>query len=118
LTSVLVTAGSSARAGFRADGVEIVPPLVWRSRFLVLRAGLRSKVRIHKKDLWAVDLSPYDVVIVFGLPMLMDRFAIKMQKELKPDAVILANKFQLPGWRAAEQKGDVSRYVQGTSPQV
>lgn len=97
----------AAKRGFRAVGVELNPYLwAWSKvrerwclsaeerRFCELRLG-NVWTKIEKKD-W----NQVDVVTVYGRPgdHLMQLLGRKMEEELKKDALVCSNMFEVPGW--------------------
>lgn len=54
-----------------------------------------GSARFECSNLWTLDLSEADVVMVYGLSPIMDRLGAKLRKELKPDALVISNVFQL-----------------------
>ncbi len=87
-----------ARAGAAVVGYEINPLLVPWSRFVIRLHGQSNRFTVRLKSFWDVDLSPFDVVVVFGAPPMMQRLAEKLKRELKPGARIVSNGCHLPGW--------------------
>lgn len=105
-----------ARAGGEAHGYEINPILVWRSRRAIREAGLEGKTFVHWKSFWRADLSPFDVVIVYGIPYIMKKLEGKLGKELKTGARVLSNVYPFPGRRPTAEEKDgkaaICLYVQ------
>eukprot|EP00842_Homolaphlyctis_polyrhiza_P003578 jgi/Hompol1/4220/HPOL_003590-RA len=67
-----------------------------------------------KRDLWAVDLSDTDIVMVFGVPAHMDAFGAKFEKELRIGSLVATNKFPIPGWTPLVTDTEISIYQIGT----
>ena len=63
---------AAAKMGADAVGYEINPVLVRQSRRAIARAGIRAVV--HWESFWNVDLSEFDVVIVYGIPYIMQAY--------------------------------------------
>lgn len=99
-----------ARAGAEAHGYETNPLLVWLSRRAIARAGLKHTAFIHRTSFWGEDLSRYAVVTVFGIGYIMERLEQKLQRELRPGARVISNKFMFPSWQAAQSEGRVHSY--------
>lgn len=96
----LVIAG--AQAGAVATGYELNPVLVWWSRWLVRRNKLDDTAVILSKNFWNEDLSPYNVVVVFGVGgKMMAELENKLLKELRPGARVVSNGFKFPNWQVA-----------------
>lgn len=102
-----------AKAGAEAHGFEINPYLVWRSRRAIRRARLEGKAFVHWRSFWRVDLAPFDVVVVYGIPYIMASLARKFVRELAPGSRVISNVFAFPRWRPIEKQGDLSLYIVG-----
>lgn len=100
-----------ARVGATAVGLEANPMLVWWSRYLIYRAGLRGHASIEQKNFWHCDLSPYSLVVVFGVGgKMMVELERKLMAELKPGARVVSNGFPLPTWPLAGRDGSLYLY--------
>ena len=88
---------AAAAAGANATGLEIAIPL-----FLIAwsRAALGgSNAKFRYADLFHADLSQADIIFFFGMPkVIADRLRIKLEKELKPGAIIVSYAFPVDGW--------------------
>jgi len=88
---------AAARAGANATGYEIAIPL-----FLIAwcRGKLTgSSAQFKFGDLFRTNLSHADVVFFFGMPKIIaDRLRMKLEKELKPGAIIISYTFEVEGW--------------------
>ncbi len=93
----------AAKKGANAIGLEINPYLVWYTRFRAAFSPYRSHIHVWCKNLWKADVSAADVVFVYLLPWRMDELATKLQKELKPGALVVSNSFIFPGWPIVAQ---------------
>ncbi len=91
---VLIAAAKYAR--IKGVGIERVAPLRLWSRLRILRAGVKD-ITIRSGDFFKEDLSAYDVVTCYLLPTTMDRLVQKLEKELKPGALVLSHRFPLTG---------------------
>lgn len=100
-----------SRSGTKIDGYEINPGLVFISRLWIRLLGLRGKASIYSKSFWNVDLSSYDVVIIYGIDYIMERLEKKLFKELKPGARVISNNFKFPNWKYREKDDKVFLYV-------
>eukprot|EP01135_Chromosphaera_perkinsii_P002100 Nk52_evm34s217 gene=Nk52_evmTU34s217 len=94
-----VTIEAAKTLGVHAIGYELNPWLVYYSRYSALRQGAAASTEFHVKDLWKTDLSQFDVLTVFGVEEMMVDLEKKLSKEMKPDAVIFACRFQFPTWQ-------------------
>ena len=92
-------------------GYEINPGLVFISRIWVRLVGLKNKVFIYNKSFWTVDLSSYDVVVVYGIDYIMERLEKKLLKELKPGTRVISNNFKFPNWQYSKEEDKVFLYI-------
>lgn len=100
-----------AQAGATAIGLEANPFLVWWSRYLIHRAGLGVHALIVQKNFWHQNLSPYSVVVVFGVGgAMMAELEQKLAAELASGARVVSNGFPLPTWPAAARDGSLYLY--------
>ncbi|MBU0612565.1 class I SAM-dependent methyltransferase [Patescibacteria group bacterium] len=103
-----------ARAGAEAHGYEINQFLAWYSKIRIRMAGLEKKAFIHRGNFFKEDLSKYNVVIVFGIFYIMEELERKLQKETKPNTIIVCNNFSLPNWKPANKEGKFYVYEKGS----
>jgi protein-L-isoaspartate O-methyltransferase len=92
-----------ADAGATVTGYENNPLLVWWSRRRIKAAGLADRAQVRRGDLWKSDLSGYDAIVVFGFTHLMDRLGQKIDREGKPDVVVVSNAFKIPSLRETQR---------------
>jgi protein-L-isoaspartate O-methyltransferase len=103
---------AAAKTGARATGIEINPIYFCRARRALTQHRLTSpQAKIILGDFWQHDLSPYSVVVVYGISYMMKRLARKLARELKPDTRVISVYFKLPGWKIDEEKGDIRYYL-------
>lgn len=93
---------AAAKRGAQAMGYEINPWLVWQSR--------RRGATVIWGSLWQADLSKFDVVFLFFLPVHLPNLEQKLRKELKPGARVVSVAFPLPTWEIAETDNNVYLY--------
>lgn len=93
-----------AKAGAQAQGYEINPFLVLTSRKNIRDAGVQKQASIYWKDFWAQDLSPFQVIILFGMPHMMKKLQEKLARELKPGARVISHQFMFPDWPITKQE--------------
>mmetsp|Transcript_7131 Transcript_7131/g.14318 ORF Transcript_7131/g.14318 Transcript_7131/m.14318 type:complete len:210 (+) Transcript_7131:338-967(+) len=129
-TPIMVDLGSgdgrvvieAARHGYRAVGYELNPMLVavshtWAfwDQHLAHRVLKNRKpwpetasVEFKCRDLWKVNLSNADIILVYGLSPIMDRLSVKLMDECKDDVLIFSNVFTLPeAWRRIQSSEEV-----------
>lgn len=85
---------SRLRPAGKFAGVEIglLPFLTARLR----AAFSRGRIEVRMRNLWQVDLGPYDRVYAFLAPPPMARLWEKARAEMKPGALLLINSFPAP----------------------
>lgn len=86
----------AAKNGFLAEGVELNFWLVLYSRWSAWQQGVNDRTRFLRQDLWKVDLSTYNNVVIFGIQEMMEELERKADRELSPTASIIACRFPLP----------------------
>ncbi|CAH1774972.1 unnamed protein product [Owenia fusiformis] len=96
----------AAKLGFKASGVELNPWLVWYSRLRSYQLGLHKQTAFYRKDLWKVDLTSYNTVMIFGVEQMMEPLEIKLDKELQEDGQVIACRFPLPKWTPTDIIGE------------
>lgn len=96
-TGELLRRLAMSRPDCRFTGVENAP-LPW------LIARLRNRnlpnVTVRRDDLWSLELGDYDVIYAFLSPVPMPQLGRKASVEMKPDAMLIANSFEIPGVKA------------------
>jgi len=106
---------AAAEYGAIATGYEINPLLVIASRNAIKKAGAKKGIKLHAsvmwKSFWKADLSKFDVVIVYGIPYIMDGLRQKLERELQPGAIVISNIYSFHGWTPTAKKGEVYKYV-------
>lgn len=90
---------AAAKHGYQAHGYELNHWLVWYSRIQARIQGLHGKATFSRADLWKVDLSTFDKIVIFGVSEMMQKLEAKFRVELKDDAEVLACRFPLPNWK-------------------
>jgi SAM-dependent methyltransferase len=88
---------AAAAAGADATGLEIAIPLFVIAWFRAALSG--SPARFRYANLFHADLASADIVFFFGMPKIIaDRLRIKLEKELKPGAIVVSYAFPVEGW--------------------
>ena len=94
-----------------ADGFEINPVLVKLSQNKIKKFKLENSARIFKENFWKKDFGEYDVVTVFGVKNIMKKLEEKLQKELKPGAIVVSNYFTFPNWKPERIEKGITVYM-------
>lgn len=101
-------AAAFAQAGATVDAYEVNPILSLWSKW---RLRKQSNVDIYTRSFWSVNLSQYDVIVVFGMTHIMERLRMKLERELKPGVKVISNIFEIPGWTPEKDNGGVKLYI-------
>jgi len=86
-----------AKQGYNVVGYELNPWLVYYCRLSCWRQGLRKRCTFHKQDLWKVNYSVFNNVVIFGVEEMMPALERKLLQEMQPGARIIACRFPLTG---------------------
>ncbi|XP_031842695.1 ATP synthase subunit C lysine N-methyltransferase [Nomia melanderi] len=97
---------ATAKAGFKAHGVELNAWLIWYSRLRALCTGLSSQTTFIRQNLWTHNLRNYNNVVLFGVDQMMQDIEEKFLRELEKDCVIVACRFPLPSLNAIKVIGE------------
>lgn len=100
-----------ARVGAEAHGYEINPFLVWLSRKNISKTGLEGRAFAHWGSFWGKNLSPFDIVVVYGMKHVMGRLEKKLDKELAPGSCVISNKFIFPKWKTDKTESRLYGYI-------
>lgn len=96
---------TAAKLGFKSDGVELNPWLVYYSRIAALLDPKCRDSKFYRKNLWSFDLKPYENIVIFGVEQMMSEFEKKLLKEVNHDTIVVACRFPLPNMVPAETIG-------------
>ncbi len=99
-----------AQAGAISEGYEINLFLVLWARWRIGKLGLQDKAKIYWKNMWKVDVSKYNVVVVYGFPSIMFDLKKKLQKELPVGARVISNSFPFPNWKQVSMVDQIYLY--------
>lgn len=102
----------AARAGFAATGYELNTWLIIMSRWRAWKAKL-PHAQFIRGDMWSASLRDADVVVVFGIPDIMDRVRAKVAAECAPGCLVCCNSFPIKEWRPVQKKAGVWFYDVG-----
>ena len=84
--------------GAKGVGVEIDPLRVWISKLMILFNKQSKKLKIIRKNFFAVDVSDATVIFMYLIPKTLARLKPKLLKECKPGTrvVTFVYKIDLP----------------------
>jgi hypothetical protein len=74
---------------------------------------LKGLATVHWKSFWRVDLAPFSVIFVYGMPRFMGGLRKKLERELRPGAKIVANISPFPAWTPVAEREKVYLYEMG-----
>ncbi|HDS11459.1 MAG TPA: class I SAM-dependent methyltransferase [Candidatus Wirthbacteria bacterium] len=100
-----------AERGIPVVGYEINLLLVLASRYRIKQRGLQKLAKVQWKNYWKIPLDQFDIVVIFGMKHLMDRFEKKLKAELQTGAHVICSYFKLPNWSQDSQQGDIYHYI-------
>lgn len=85
---------AARQAGFgRATGYEINPFLCAVS---LARSAGAERESVRWQSLWTADMSDADIVVVYGVPPIMERLGRKLRAELPPRSIVVSNAYAMP----------------------
>jgi SAM-dependent methyltransferase len=80
----------------KAVGIEIDPELVKKSRQAIAEAGLESKIRVIRGDLFKQDLTPATVITLYLRPDVNARLRPQLER-LRPGTRIVSHQYTIKG---------------------
>lgn len=83
----------------KAIGVEINPKVAARAQAWIKKAGVENQARVIQGDLFDVDLTGADVVVIYLARQLNDQLRPRLEKYLKPGARVVSHDYPVSGWR-------------------
>lgn len=96
---------TAAKLGFKADGVELNPWLVYYSRLAAVLNPQYRNSKFYHTNLWTFDLKLYNNIVIFGVEQMMQEFENKLLCETSNDTVIVVCRFPLPNMVPIETIG-------------
>jgi SAM-dependent methyltransferase len=88
----------AARRGARGVGIDLDPARVREARANARAAGVEDKVEIREGDLFAADVSPATVVMLFLQPHLNLRLRPRLLAQLAPGARVVSHWHDMGDW--------------------
>ena len=85
-----------AQFGYTVVGFEINPVLVMLAKLKVHAKRLGKYAQVELKNFWDQRFDDYDVIILFGIPYIMEDLAKKLKNECKHGTIVISNKFHIP----------------------
>lgn len=110
---------AAALRGARALGVDIDPLRIDEAHSAARLAGVETRARFRRQDLFDTPLRDASVVTMYLLPEINMRLRPRLLTELRPGTRILSHNFALGDWRPdAEEERDASRIYMWIVPAV
>lgn len=94
---IVITAAQ--RYNVKAVGVEISDKLVRSADDMIDRLGLQQRASMIHADIFDVDFSDADVVTIFLATQSNEKLRPRLEKLLKPGALVISHDFAVPGWK-------------------
>ncbi len=104
-----------AQKGAIVTGVEIDDGRCELAKSIIISEGLQDKAKIVHGSFWEQDLSPYDLIVLYGVPSIMRRLKNKILNEAKTTCRVISNHFEFPNWQPDVVKDHVYLYRLGPS---
>ena len=98
---------AAAQRGFQATGVELNAVLVLYSKFATLKnwtsKSKNEELTLHRPtfkraDFWNINMTEYDIIVVFGVQEMMKDLASKLRTEIKPNTLIVSCRNPIPNF--------------------
>jgi SAM-dependent methyltransferase len=89
---------AAARRGARGVGIDIDPARIAEGERNARAAGVASRVRFVRQDLFDADLGDATVVTLYLLPRVNQRLRPKLLAELKPGTRVVSYGFDMGDW--------------------
>lgn len=102
---------AAAKRGASGIGIEIDPRLVEWAQANVLAERVGDNVQIRNQDLFLTDLSPASVIALYILPAMNERLRPILFRDLKVGSRVVANGFEVPGWKPDRVVDVPTRYL-------
>ena len=102
---------AAAKRGAGGIGIEIDPRLVEWAQANVLAERVGDSVQIRNQDLFLTDLAPASVIALYILPAMNERLRPILFRDLKVGSRVVANGFEVPGWKPDRVVDVPTRYL-------
>jgi hypothetical protein len=110
---------AAARRGARALGVDIDPMRIEEAHGAALLAGVETRARFRRQDLFRTPIREASVVTMYLLPDINLQLRPRILTELRPGTRVLSHNFNMAEWRPdAEEEVGASRVFMWIVPAV
>jgi hypothetical protein len=89
---------AAAKRGARGIGVDIDPARIQEAEAAARKAGVRPRVQFRVEDAMTADISAAKVVTLYLLPETNLLLRPKLERELKPGAIVVSHNYRMAGW--------------------
>jgi hypothetical protein len=90
-----------AKEGAQVTGYEINPVLWLLGNLRILLSGTRKHAKVKKTNFMDVDLSQFDILVIYGIAKLMPKLEEKLLKEgVGSEIKVISNTFEFPNKEA------------------
>ena len=100
-----------AQLGYRVDGIELNPWLVFRARKSLKQLHLSDKAQIFWGSFWSFDTSGYDTILLYAIAHIMPKLETKLKNELRPGSRIISNYYKFPNLKPVKSTGSIHIYI-------
>lgn len=100
-----------AERGLKATGVEIDQSRFELAKHVIMSRRLESRANMVHESFWVHNLQPYDIIVLYGIPSIMERLKRKIINEASPPCWVISNNFEFPDWQPAKSEGNVLLYA-------
>jgi hypothetical protein len=110
---------AAARRGARALGVDIDPMRIGEAHAAARLAGVETRARFRRQDLFETPLGEASVVTMYLLPDVNLRLRPRILTELRPGTRVLSHNFTMGDWAPdAQEERDASRIFMWIVPAI
>ena len=85
--------------GARAVGVELREDLVKRALSTVYEQSLQNRITIVNGDMFSVDLTTADVILLYLTTSANEKVKPKLESELKGGVRVVSHDYEIVGWK-------------------
>jgi SAM-dependent methyltransferase len=100
-----------ANIGIESYGIEIDENLTELAKLNIRKKHLEKTAYIIHGDFWKENLSPYNIITIYGLNNMMYRLKYKIDEECRKGCRILCNYCRFPDWPIKKELNNVALYI-------
>lgn len=109
----LLIAASKAGAG-KCIGVELNYLLVLWSRLKIKLLGIKN-IEVKHENFWKTDLTDVTVLVLYLVPIKMDKLIKKVKEEMNANAEVIAFRYKLNDWKVEKESGEIYLFKVGNN---